>query len=149
MGHDNTIALTIGAAFVTLFMAGYGYVSKIESDYRDSAAKLAIAMNKIDFSKSCTEEGLFNSLNQKNCIQQGGYTVVRFGLETIIYATKTAQHNVVYRLSPDRRRLVPGNSAELEDVRQAFLTATHQADATGILNQTIFEFRSGSLPGSW
>ena len=125
MGFDGTITLAVGAAIVTLFKAGYGYLHKKVSDYQHSAAKLAIVVDQLHFPDSCTSGGRLDGLGQKNCIQQGGYLIVRTGLDTIIYTTDTAQRKVIYRLSPDRRRFVPSYEDELEAIRQVFKDFTH------------------------
>lgn len=82
--------------------------------------KLAVSVDQLHFSDSCTSEGRLYGLGQKNCIQQGGYLLARTGVDTISYSTAKVQPNVVYRLSPDRRRFVPSYQAELEAIRQAF-----------------------------
>lgn len=86
--------------------------------------KLAVSVDQLHFSDSCTSEGRLYGLGQKNCIQQGGYLLARTGVDTIIYSTAKVQPNVVYRLSPDRGRFVRSYEEELEAIRQGLSDST-------------------------
>lgn len=124
MGHGNTIVLATATFFLSGALATFHYFNNQSMEYLNAVANLTAQVDRLEFSLSCTPEGNLSKLAQRNCIEKGGYRIVRFGLDAIIVKVSDAEPVVVFHSSPDLRRRVPGRREVIADVVRVFAENT-------------------------